>query len=233
MPAEGRPSSERPQAAPRLSPAGTGALLFDAAGEDFSPACQARILDMAARLAGADSVDGIVEATPGLNNLLLVFDPFVLPMEGARALLSALWQRADGQARAGREIDVPVVYGGRAGLDIAALASAAGLDIEGYARLHSAAVYSVACMGSYAGFAYLSGLPPALFAPRRPVPRKEIASGSVIVGGAQAGVMPCTGPSGWHAIGHCELAMFDPAAERPCLFAPGDRVRFRIERVDA
>jgi KipI family sensor histidine kinase inhibitor len=220
-------------AAPRVSQSGSGALLFDAAGRDFSSQTQLRILAMAATLSETPFADGIAEVTPGLNNLLLVFDPFVLSAEAARSELSSLWERADAHAFTGRDIDVGVVYGGSAGIDLAEIASAAGMSIESFVQMHSAASYSVACMGSYPGFAYLLGLPQALFAPRRQVPRKEVASGSVIIGGAQAGVMPCTGPSGWNAIGRCELAMFDPGSDRPCLFSPGDRVRFHIERIEA
>jgi len=216
---------------PRISALGLSALLFDVAGEEFSTKIQARILNMAMTLSKTPIADGIVEVTPGLNNLLFVFDPYVLLAEIARSQLEALWERTDAYACTGKEVNVNVVYGGSIGIDLVDLSSSAGMSIDSFVRIHSTAVYSVACLGSYPGFAYLSGLPPALFAPRRQTPRKEVTCGSVIIGGTQAGVMPCTGPSGWHVIGQCELVMFDPRSDQPCLFSPGDRVRFHIERI--
>ena len=36
-----------------------------------------------------------------------------------------------------------------------------------------------------------------------------------MIGGPQAGIMPCTAPSGWHIIGRTDISMFDPTACRP------------------
>lgn len=55
-----------------------------------------------------------------------------------------------------------------------------------------------------------------------------MVEGSVIIGGAQAGIMPVTAPSGWHIIGHTDTALFDPAAADPVLLRPGDTVRFLV-----
>ena len=48
-----------------------------------------------------------------------------------------------------------------------------------------------------------------------------------MIGGMQAGVVAAAGPNGWHAVGHSEVTLFNPAKQPPNLFAPGDRVRFR------
>ncbi len=82
-----------------------------------------------------------------------------------------------------------------------------------------------------AGFPYLSGLDPALAIARRSTPRLAVPVGSVIVGGAQAAVMPQTSPSGWHIVGRTNIALFDPHRDEPSTLAPGDIVRFTIEDV--
>ena len=80
----------------------------------------------------------------------------------------------------------------------------------------------------FTGYAILD---PALAIARRSTPRLAVPVGSVIVGGAQAAVMPQTSPSGWHIIGHTNVALFDPHRDEPSTLAPGDIVRFTIEDV--
>ena len=94
---------------------------------------------------------------------------------------------------------------------------------------HGAPLYSVAAVGAMPGFVYLSGLDPALAAPRLSAPRQAVPKGSVIIGGTQAGIMPVTAPSGWHILGRTPLDLFDPSRARPALFRPGDRIRFVAE----
>ena len=98
---------------------------------------------------------------------------------------------------------------------------------RGQVRLHSTAEYRVACIGFVPGFPFLAGLPKKLATPRRDVPRKEIPSGSVGIGGAQTGVYPLRSPGGWNLIGRTPLRLFDPEKKPPALLRAGDRVRFR------
>jgi allophanate hydrolase subunit 1 len=56
-------------------------------------------------------------------------------------------------------------------------------------------------------------------------------AGSVTIGGMQTGVAVLTSPNGWNAIGWASVATFDPARAQPSLMLPGDRVRFRIDRI--
>ncbi|SCU75279.1 putative hydrolase subunit [Cupriavidus necator] len=217
----------------RISAAGSAALLLDAAQDAFDPATQERIWALAARLNAGGIVDGILEAVPGVNNLLVAFDPDRLPPPVAHEFLAALWETREVGSRAGRDIEIPVVYGGAAGEDLPALAADAGVSIEAFVTLHSSATYSVACIGAYPGFAFMTGLPAQLFAPRRKVPRMAVPKGSVIIGGSQAGVMPCTAPSGWHLIGMTDVGLFDTSRPTPCLLSPGDRVHFRVKGIES
>ena len=86
-------------------------------------------------------------------------------------------------------------------------------------------------VGAMPGFPYLSGLDPILTIPRHAQPRGRVPAGAVIIGGAQAGIMPITAPSGWHILGQTRLSLFDPERSRPAMMAPGDQVRFVIEAI--
>lgn len=209
---------------------GAGAILLDAAGAVFSDDVQTRIWTVAAHML---AVEGVVETVPGMNNLMIVFDPLAIAPDVVEGLLLDAWRRVVPDAVAGRDVEIPVVYGGATGEDLVSLAGHAGLSVDDVVRRHSEAVYSVAAVGAMPGFVYLSGLDPALAMPRRAVPRMKVEIGSVIIGGAQAGIMPCTAPSGWHIIGRTEVPLFDPLRDPPAACRPGDRIRFRIVEVKA
>lgn len=222
-----------PRQHPKVSAAGAGALLFDPGTGSFDAEMQTRLQAMAKRIETTLCAKGTTEVVLGVNNVMLIFNPLELHPDEASAVLLRLWETTDAQSVSSRVIEIPVIYGGEAGEDFVALSNAAGFSIDEYVRRHSGATYSVACIGSMPGFAYMAGLPPELAVPRRKVPRMKVEQGSVIVGGAQAGVMPCTAPSGWHLLGRTEARMFDAMKSPPCLFEPGDQVRFIVKGIEA
>lgn len=210
---------------PAVSMAGAGGLLMDCAGKVFDEQVQRRIWSVST---SAIAVEGMRETVPGMNNLLVLFDPLVLPMRDAEALLRRLWKASHASETAGKTVDIAVEYGGQRGEDLLGWAAHCGLSVEEAVRRHSSASYMVAAVGAMPGFPYLSGLDPSLAWGRRATPRDKVIEGSVIIGGAQAGMMPQTAPSGWHIIGHASVKLFDPAVEPPTLLQPGDIVRFTI-----
>lgn len=212
-----------------ISAMGDAGLLLDAAHGAFDDGVQARLHAMAATLRGTD---GVRETVPGMNNLMIEVAPDLLPPDRAEALLRDLWANATPQPQAGKLVEIPVIYAGAPAEDFDAWAQEAGLTADEAIAAHAAPTYSVAALGAMPGFGYLSGLDPRLARPRRKSPRARVPAGAVIIGGAQAGVMPITAPSGWHIIGMTDVTLFDPAADPPCLFAPGDRVRFTVAGIE-
>ena len=217
-----------------LSAEGAGALLVDAHPmpdhPQFSEPVQARMLALAAALS---SLTGVAEAVPGMNNLMVVFDPLALDPRALEATIRRTWDTVVPDPSPRRAVTVPVVYGGAGGEDIAGLAAEKRMSVEELVRRHTAPAYKVAAVGAMPGFVYLSGLDPLLATPRRAVPRMAVPVGSVIIGGAQAGIMPLTAPSGWHILGVTPLALFDPHRQPPARFAPGDEIRFEAVEVRA
>jgi len=211
--------------APRISLVGTTGLLFDPSDGPFQDSIQERLWAMADEIS---HVPGVEETVPGMNNCLITFDPLRLSHAAASSLLTGLWATAQPRAVTGKLVEIPTLYGGAQGEDLALWAGHCGLSAEEVVRRHAAAEYRVAAVGSMPGFAYLSGLDPALTMARRQSPRPRVAKGAVIIGGSQAGVMPMQAPSGWHIIGHCALELLDLSQTPPALLAPGDRVRFAI-----
>jgi KipI family sensor histidine kinase inhibitor len=72
-----------------------------------------------------------------------------------------------------------------------------------------------------------------LATPRLATPRIHVVAGSVGIAGAQTGIYPIDSPGGWRLIGRTSLPLFDPAADPPFLFSPGDKVQFVSEALDA
>lgn len=215
---------------PHISLAGSGALLLDGAQGAFDDATQELVWAVAN---AALSLEGVREAVPGMNNLLVVFDPLATDAHSVGDQLKSLWGSTDASAIAGTHHTIPVSYGGARGEDFAGWAEHCGMSVDETVRRHAAATYTVAAIGAMPGFPYLSGLDPRLAWPRRSVPRLKVAEGAVIIGGAQAGVMPMTAPSGWHIIGHTDVKLFDVRAELPVRLRPGDRIRFAIAGIEA
>lgn len=214
---------------PKVSAEGAGTLLFDAAGPVFDPSLQERIWVFAQAL---KALPGVSEVAPGMNNLMVVFDPLRLDPDSLEAHLLVEWRKTIAAPAAGRLVDIPVVYG-NAGSDLLEIAQEKGLTIERLVAMHTAPVYSVAAVGAMPGFVYLSGLDPRLALPRRAVPRMAVPEGSVIIGGAQAGIMPLTAPSGCHILGHTDFHLFDPMRDPPAALRAGDRIRFVVKEIRA
>lgn len=210
-----------------LSDAGTGALLLDVAfGAVFDEERQARLLALAESLSDAHGVEDVV---PGMNNLMVTFDPLAVDAGEIERRLAEGWRGARPIEDNGRSHEIAVVYGGP---DLEDYAVGLGLSVEEVIERHSRAIYRVAAVGAMPGFPYLSGLDPALATPRRAVPRQGVPKGAVIVGGGQAGIMPITAPSGWHILGRTDFTLFDPHREAPATLSPGDRVRFTVAGVE-
>ena len=212
----------------RISLSGSRALLLDAAHGRFDPAVQERIWSVGSDILAAA---GICESVPGMNNLLVTYDPLTTDPASVRATLLAMWNAAEGTPIAGKTIEVPVLYGGQRGEDLGDWAAHCGLPVEEAVRRHAAATYSVAAVGGFPGFPYLSGLDPSLARGRRASPRARLTKGDVILGGEQASIMPTDGPSGWHVIGTTEIELFDHRRTPPALLSPGDRIRFVVKGI--
>ncbi len=123
-------------------------------------------------------------------------------------------------------IEVPVAYGGEDGPDLEAIARHAGCTEADVVRWHAAPIYRVYMVGFLPGFAYMGTVDPRIAIPRRSTPRLRVPRGSVAVAGEQTGIYPLETPGGWHLVGRTPVEPFDVDRDEPCLFKPGDLVRF-------
>lgn len=170
----------------------------------------------------------LIDAVPADATLLLSFDASTLDPERAAHEVERLLASSDVHAApvARRLMEIPVCYDGVHAPDLADLARRRHLTEFDIIALHSRAEYTVRFLGFIPGFAYLSGLPKEIEAPRLDTPRTKVPAGSVGIAGDRTGVYPLEVPGGWRLIGRTPLKMFDPARDPPTLLHAGDRVRF-------
>ncbi|ELY9422419.1 5-oxoprolinase subunit PxpB [Cronobacter dublinensis] len=186
-------------------------------------ASQQRIWGLVQRL---EAVPAVVEVIPGMNNITVMLrEPGTMALDAIERL-QRWWEESEAILPDARRIEIPVVYGGDGGPDLADVARHAGLSEKQVVEKHSQVDYVVYFIGFQPGFPYLGGLTPELATPRRAEPRLSVPAGSVGIGGSQTGIYPLPTPGGWQIIGHTPLALFNPQKNPPGLLAPGDTVRF-------
>ncbi|MFO7695108.1 MAG: 5-oxoprolinase subunit PxpB [Vicinamibacterales bacterium] len=210
---------------PRLLPAGDSAIVVEYGdGIDLRVNARVRLLH---RVLGASLPAGVVETVPTYRSLMVHYDPIVLSREAVEQWIagSANQLRAE-IPEVVRTVELPVMYGGGAGPDLADVAARAGLDEREAAALHASGDYVVFMLGFMPGFPYLGGLPARIATPRLATPRTRVPAGSVGIAGAQTGIYPSESPGGWRLIGRTPVALFDARSSPPALLDAGDRVCF-------
>ena len=207
-----------------IEPAGDRAYLLRFAGE-IAPGTTRRVLATSAAVA-ARAPAWLVDVVPAYASLLVVYDPLAAAPDAVEALLREAARSEAPEEEAGRDVTIPVRYGGDDGPDLEEVARETGLSPAEVIALHAEGRYVVHLLGFKPGFPYLGTLDGRLRVPRRPSPRTRVPAGSVAIAGAQTGIYPVASPGGWRLLGRTPLRLFDPSSSDPFLLRPGDRVRF-------
>jgi len=210
---------------PRVLPAGDRALVVEY-GATIDAHVNARVRGLAATL-DATALPGIIETVPTYRSLMVHYDPLRLAVSDLkRILLAADAGLVDEAVPERRTVEMPVVYGGEFGPDLADVAAHHGLSEDDVVAIHAASDYLIFMMGFMPGFPYLGGLSPRIATPRLSTPRTVVPAGSVGIAGHQTGIYPTDSPGGWRLIGRTPVRLFDTARTPPVLFEAGDYVRF-------
>ena len=210
---------------PTFAPAGDAALLVSF-GDAISQETNRRVHALAHRLLD-HPIPGLGEVVPAYTTLLVNYDPLLVGLDPVIASVRSLCHGLDAEGlAAGRLVEVPTFYGGAAGPDLEFVARSHEISPEEVVRIHSQTEYQVYLVGFTPGFAYMGIVEERIATPRQKTPRERVPAGSVGIAGSQTGIYPLESPGGWQVIGRTPLKLFDPAADPPCLFSPGDRVRF-------
>ena len=210
---------------PSIEPLGDSAALIAWRSLDHSAAWVS--VQNAAACLDRNRIDGIVATAPAFKSLTVYYDCRILTWTDiAKWIEEKLSSPSQPFQRPRREIDIPVCYDEEFALDLISIAAIHDLSPDEVIQLHSNAAYVVQMIGFSPGFPYLAGLPVQLHTPRRAAPRLQVPSGSVAIGGEQAGIYSCSTPGGWNIVGRTPVRLFDPQRNPPCLLQTGDTLRF-------
>ena len=205
-----------------MKEAGEFAWLLTFEGEEAAANAAAR---GAAAAILASRLPGVVEVVPAARSVLVAGGPELDP-ERLRAFETARPDSARSAAAVPpRTHEIRMLADGA---DLDEIASRCGLPPAAFLEVFAQLPFTVGFLGFSPGFAYLYGLPRAFHLPRRGTPRVAVPAGSVALGGPYVGIYPAPTPGGWNLLGTTQRRLFDLRADPPFLFAPGDRVRFRL-----
>ncbi|ALE07405.1 allophanate hydrolase [Arthrobacter sp. ERGS1:01] len=178
----------------------------------------------------ASGADGVHGAAPTYDSALVEFDPLTTSARQVGAFIQLGLRQLgheDTPTREPRSFEVPVVYGGDFGPDLADVARHQGLTTEQVVALHSAGPYKVRCLGAPAGSPMMDGPDFPLPVPRLKDPRISVPAGAVAVAGRQAVIAPAAAPGGWCVIGRTPLTVLDITRDPLVPYLPGDTITFR------
>ena len=205
----------------QVAPAGDRALLVTL-GSTIDPALLGEVIALDQALAERRPI-GLISTVPAYASLLCHYDPDLTDVARLEASIRQLEGHVDGSVRLGTIVDIPTRYDGP---DLAEVALKTNLTPAGVIEAHTGREYLVYCVGFAPGFTYCGTLPEEIAVPRLASPRLRVSAGSIGIAGRQTGIYAVESPGGWNLIGRTDLRLFDPAADPPARFKPGDRLRF-------
>lgn len=205
----------------QVRPAGDRALLVTV-GRTIDPDLLGQVLALDRALAQRRP-RGLLGTVSAYASLLCHYDPDVTDVARLEAGIRELEGQVDASVPVGPVIEVPTRYDGP---DLADVALKTNLTPAGVVEAHAGREYLVYCVGFAPGFTYCGALPDQLAVRRLASPRLRTPAGSIGIAGRQTGIYAVESPGGWNLIGRTTLRLFDPAADPPARFKPGDRVRF-------
>ncbi len=212
-----------------FTPVAGHALLVEIASE-MSEAASATVVQLDQAITDA-RLTGVLELTPALVNLLVIFDPLQTDHATLETDIRALLPLPEKDYATTRTHAVPICFDDGLTPDLTAVADACGLSEEAVINAHLSGTYRVGMYGFAPGYAYLAGVPEAIQVPRKPAPVRDIPAGSVMIAGPQCLVTTVKMPTGWSIIGRSPTQVMTGDPDRPFLFDVGDTVTFhRITR---
>ena len=213
-----------PLSTPRLLPSGDAAITVEFS-RNIDDAANQRVLALD-RAVARETIEGVTETVPTYRSLLVHYDPALIGFDALGEKLATLAQLPVPAAAKARRWRIPVTYGGEYGIDLEDVARMLKSTPDDVVARHVAGDYRVAMIGFSPGWTYLSGLAHSLHVSRRQSPRLLTPSGTIPIGGVQAGIQCVAGPNAWHLLGRTAVRTYQLHRDPIFLLEPGDRVTF-------
>lgn len=170
---------------------------------------------------------GFFGAVATYTSVLIEYDPVIHDFSEVVGLIrSRVAAGRSYEPKPGRRVIVPVVYGGKWGPDLEAVADELELSPDELIRRHHERPLLIRAVVSPAGSPMSDG--PDLPAPvqRQNSPRPSVLAGSVALAGRQAITYATSSPGGWRLIGRTPVQLINPYHSPPVIYRPGDLVQY-------
>ena len=174
----------------------------------------------------SNPIKGVTGWIPAYCSLMVSYDPMVIHYDQLESQLEEMSSAPSGPAKAPREFNIPVCYGGEFGVDLEEVSKETSLSIKEIIDIHTSTQFRVYMLGFIPGFVYMGSIPPELNCSRKTTPRLKVPSRSVGLAGQQTGIYPTEAPGGWQIIGRTPFNIIDLSQTNPFLFEAGDSIRF-------
>jgi KipI family sensor histidine kinase inhibitor len=206
-------------------------------GNEISPRINGQVMALHAAIAQARAeggLGGLVETVPSMRALMVCYDPLSTTRRALEPQIDALIARGLATDATSRKVRIPCCYDDpEFAPDTAEVAERTKKTPEQVITAHLGSAFKVYVLGFMPGLAYIAGLEPSLYLPRRAQPRVRLPRSTVAIAMDMTTIYPFESPGGWHLIGRTPLWMFDQRREQPVFLAPGDSLTFeRIGRAE-
>jgi len=222
---------------PRIFPLGDHAITVSL-GNEIDEQINQRVFSVFSYLK-LQNFDFILDVIPAYASVSVVYDVMRIRNMGAKSsynymhdLLQNALQQTPHIMSESRKISVPVCYHESLGPDLATLSQQKKLTIDEIIEIHSSSLYRVYMLGFLPGFTYMGKVNDKIAMARKSVPGKSVPAGSIGIAGIQTGIYPVDSPGGWNIIGRTPVKIFEAHNEHPCIFEPGDQVKFEPITLD-
>ena len=205
----------------QVAPAGDRALLV-ILGRSIDPELLGQVLALDRALQDRRPI-GLLSTVTAYGALLCHYDADLTDPARLEDAIRELEGKVEASIPSGSIVDIPTRYDGP---DLPEVALRTNLTPAGVIEQHAGREYLVYCIGFAPGFVYCGALPEQIEVPRLASPRLRVPAGSVGIASRQTGIYAVESPGGWNLIGRTALRLFDPGADPPARFRPGDRLRF-------
>jgi len=205
----------------QVAPAGDRALLVTL-GRSIDPELLGQVLALDRALQDRRPI-GLVSTVTAYGALLCHYDAAATDPARLEDAIRELEGKVEASIPSGVIVDIPTRYDGP---DLPEVALRTNLTPADVIERHAGREYLVYCVGFAPGFTYCGAIPDEIAVPRLASPRLRVPAGSIGIAGRQTGIYAVESPGGWNLIGRTALRLFDPAADPPARFRPGDRLRF-------
>ena len=182
----------------------------------------------------SNSPPWLLDVIPGIDSLLVCLNfeslEFAQTRSSARIALQAALKDISSSSKLPEKNEltyrIRVCYDPEVAPDLLSSAQKCKMTVREFINRHKNSETYVDILGFMPGFAYCSGLDPALRLPRLESPRTAVPAGSVAIAELQTGLYPKSTPGGWNVIGRTPDILFDATRVPPNLLTPGARVEF-------